>query len=116
MVTTAKRIATTEMQVTSIRLETDLKERLKNLSGNQGYQSLIREVLWDYVEREERGQSNHLSLADIRSTMQAIAHQAECCAITGKEIRPNDPMLLGLTLSGQFVPLSQSVLPSPEAN
>ncbi len=115
MVTTAKRIATTEMQVTSIRLETDLKERLKKLAGNQGYQSLIREVLWDYVEREERGLSNHLSLADVRSTMPATAHQTECCAITGAEIKPNAPMLLGLTLSGQFVPLSPASVPSPKA-
>lgn len=115
MVTTTKRIATTEMQVTSIRLETDLKARLKKLAGNQGYQSLIREVLWDYLEREERGQSNHLSLADIRSTVPAIAHQAECCAITGQAIQPNQPMLLGLTLSGQFVPLSPASVPSPEA-
>ena len=116
MVATAKRIATTDMQVTSIRLETDLKERLKRLSGNQGYQSLIREVLWDYVERQERGHSNQLSLADIRSTMPAIARQAECCAISGEEIKPNAPMLLGLTLSGQFVPLSPASVPSPEAS
>jgi len=116
MVVTAKRIATTEMQVTSIRLETDLKERLKNLAGNQGYQSLIREVLWDYVAREERGLSNHLSVADIRSTMPAIAHQPECCAITGAEIEAQAPMLLGLTLSGQFVPLSPDSISGDRAS
>lgn len=38
-------VPTTEMQVTSIRLERDLKERLKDLAGTKGYQALIREVL-----------------------------------------------------------------------
>lgn len=114
MVATARRASTTDMQVTSIRLETDLKERLKELAGNQGYQSLIREVLWDYVERQERGRSSHLSLDDIRSTMPAIAQQPECCAITGSEIQAHAPMLLGLTLSGQFVPLSPGSVPAPQ--
>lgn len=114
MVATAKRIATTDMQVTSIRLETDLKDRLKNLAGNQGYQSLIREVLWDYIERQERGNSHHLSLADIRSTISAIAHQPESCAITGAGIAPGEQMLLGLTLSGKFFPLSLASVPGAE--
>ena len=113
MVATARRISTTEMQVTSIRLETELKERLKGLSGNQGYQSLIREILWDYVERQERGKQNQLSPADIRSTLKAIANQAEKCAISGRAIAPNAPILLGLTLSGQLVPISPESWPNP---
>ena len=33
---TLKRTPTTEMEVTSIRLERELKERLKEISGHQG--------------------------------------------------------------------------------
>lgn len=106
MIATAKKTPTTEMQVTSIRLETDLKERLKVLSGNQGYQSLIRDILWDYVERHERGQSSQLAIADLRATIPATAQREEVCAITGEAIALHSPMFLGLTLSGQFVPVS----------
>ena len=34
---TLTRTSTTEMEVTSIRLERSLKDKLKELSGNQGY-------------------------------------------------------------------------------
>jgi predicted transcriptional regulator len=49
---TGKRDANTEMQVTSIRLEAELKERLRQISGEQGYQVLIRDILWQFVERQ----------------------------------------------------------------
>ncbi len=49
---TRKRGSTSEMQVTSIRLEPELKERLREVSGEQGYQSLIREVLWQFVDQQ----------------------------------------------------------------
>jgi predicted transcriptional regulator len=42
------------MQVTSIRLEPELKERLREISGEQGYQTLIRDVLWQFVEQQAR--------------------------------------------------------------
>jgi hypothetical protein len=71
------------MEVTSIRLERELKEKLKELSGNQGYQALIRDVLWNFVQQQE-----------------------ERCVLTGKFIRPHEPMLLGLTTTGDMVPLS----------
>ncbi|MFN5726683.1 MAG: hypothetical protein ACK48D_08125, partial [Pseudanabaena sp.] len=45
--------ATTEMEVTSIRLERELKEKLKELAGGQGYQALIRGVLWDYIDQRQ---------------------------------------------------------------
>ncbi|MBD1910658.1 MULTISPECIES: hypothetical protein [unclassified Leptolyngbya] len=47
---TRKRGTTPDMQVTSIRLEPELKERLREISGERGYQFLIREVLWQFVE------------------------------------------------------------------
>lgn len=49
---TRKRGNTSEMQVASIRLEPELKERLREISGQQGYQTLIREVLWQFVEQQ----------------------------------------------------------------
>ncbi|MEQ8465283.1 hypothetical protein [Coleofasciculus sp. E1-EBD-02] len=52
MIRAIPKTSTTEMKVTSIRLERELKEKLKDLSGNQGYQALIRDVLWNYVQHK----------------------------------------------------------------
>ena len=108
--------STSEMQVTSIRLERELKERLRELSGEQGYQTLIREVLWQFVEQrtvtaELRSPSQLplLSRSDIRATFQAIAQQEERCAVTGQLIRPQEPMRLGLTITGELLPLNVEV-------
>lgn len=105
--------STSEMQVTSIRLEQELKERLRELSGEQGYQTLIREILWQFVEQrtvatEPRSpaQTPLLSRSEIRATFAAIAQREEYCAITGQLIRPQEPMRLGLTTTGDLVPLS----------
>lgn len=103
---TLTRTSTTEMEVTSIRLERDLKEKLKELSGNQGYQALIRDVLWNYVHQRSGDYSPQLSRSEIRATIAATAQQEERCALTGKIIRPQEPMLLGLTTDGVMLPLS----------
>jgi hypothetical protein len=108
---TITRTPTTEMEVTSIRLERDLKEKLKELSGSQGYQALIRDILWNYVQQRSNEYNPLMSSAEIRATFSAIAQVEEQCALTGKAIRPMDPMLLGLTLSGVLVPLSFDSLP-----
>ncbi len=100
-------IATTQMEVTSIRLERELKQRLKALAGNQGYQALIREILWSYVLRHSQGAAT-LSPEDIRASFPATAHQAQCCALTGQAIQPQEPMLLGWTSDGKLVALSSS--------
>lgn len=114
---TRKPGSTSEMQVTSIRLEAELKGRLRELSGEQGYQTLIREILWRFVEQRlmplgERSPSQTplLSRSDIRATFEAIALREEHCAITGQLIRPEEPMRLGLTMTGDLVPLSTYVL------
>lgn len=129
---TRKPGATTEMQVTSIRLESELKERLREISGEQGYQSLIREVLWQFVTQhqeadEERStvvasrrsveegmptpnQMHLLCKSEIRATFRAIAQQEEQCAITGQPIRPRQPMGLGLTATGELVPLCLAIV------
>jgi hypothetical protein len=112
---TRKPGSTSEMQVTSIRLEAELKERLRELSCEQGYQSLIRDILWQFVEQRTvtAGQSPSqpplLSRSDIRATFQAIAQQEEHCAITGQLIRPQESMWLGLTTTGELLPLSVEI-------
>lgn len=106
------RTSTTEMEVTSIRLERELKERLKELSGNQGYQALIRDILWNYVQQRSGDHAPSLSLGDIRSSISATAQQEQLCALTGKVIHPNEQMLLGLTTNGVMVSLSADSLSS----
>lgn len=121
---TRKRGSTSEMQVTSIRLEPELKERLREISGEQGYQTLIREVLWQFVDQqmvsdevrsysvEDRRSLSHpplLSMSDIRATFRAVSQQEEQCAITGQHIQPQQEMLLGLTTNGEIIALSMAI-------
>jgi hypothetical protein len=105
MGTIIKRVPTTEMEVTSIRLERELKEKLKEISGHQGYQALIRDVLWRFVQQRSGEYQQRYTIADIRVTMPAIANNEEHCCISGKVIQPNEAMLLGWTTSGDIVPL-----------
>lgn len=107
---TLTRTSTTEMEVTSIRLERDLKEKLKELSGNQGYQALIRDILWNYVQQKSGDWKPQFSPADIRASIPATAQKEEHCVLTGQLIRPQEPMLLGLTTNGDLVPLSTASL------
>ena len=104
------RTSTTEMEVTSIRLERTLKDKLKTLSGNQGYQALIRDVLWNYVQQKSGDYRPQFSLVDIRITIEATARKDESCVLTGKLIPENETMLLGLTTYGDLVPLSRESL------
>lgn len=109
---TLSRTATTEMEVTSIRLERELKEKLKDLAGNQGYQALIRDVLWHYVHQKSGNYQPQLSREQIRASIAATAQREERCVLTGELIQPQEPMLLGLTTAGEMVPLSVSSLTS----
>jgi predicted transcriptional regulator len=106
----SKRVVTTDMQVTSIRLETELKEKLKELAGGMGYQQLIREVLWQYVQQQGQERNTPFSAADIRATIAATAQNDEICSLTGEVISVGQPMWLGLTFKGELVPLSSSSL------
>ena len=103
---TLPQTSTTEMEVTSIRLEKSLKDKLKKLSGNQGYQALIRDILWNYVHQKSGDYRPRFSLTDIRATLEAIAQKDESCVLTGKLIQQYERMLLGLTVYGDLVPLS----------
>jgi metal-responsive CopG/Arc/MetJ family transcriptional regulator len=105
---TIAKTSTTEMEVTSIRLEKSLKDKLKDLSGNQGYQALIRDILWNYVHQKSGDYRPQFSPADIRATFSAVAKKDESCALTGKLIQENEAMLLGLTTFGDLVPLSEN--------
>jgi metal-responsive CopG/Arc/MetJ family transcriptional regulator len=108
--TSPQRTPTTEMEVTSIRLERDLKERLKHIAGRQGYQALIRDVLWDYVRQQEDEGTPSWSREDIRVSITAIAQQEQHCALTGTSIHPQEEMVLGLTTSGEWIPIHKSGL------
>lgn len=99
--------STTEMEVTSIRLERTLKEKLKDLSGSQGYQSLIRDILWNYVNQKSGDYRPQFAVTDIRATVRAIAQKDESCVLTGKLIQEGEEMFLGFTIHGDLVPLSQ---------
>lgn len=103
---TIARTPTTEMEVTSIRLERELKDKLKELSGNQGYQALIRDILWNYVQQKSGEWKPRFSRADIRASIAATSQQEERCVLTGELIQAQQPMLLGLTKTGDMVPLS----------
>jgi hypothetical protein len=104
---TLSRTSTTDMEVTSIRLEKELKEHLKAIAGNRGYQALIRDILWAYVEQQS-GHCNHsFDRQHIRATIPATAERAERCVLTGRAIAPGDRMLLGLTSQGALVPLCE---------
>lgn len=102
---TIARTPTTEMEVTSIRLERELKDKLKELSGNQGYQALIRDILWNYVQQKSGEWKPRFSRADIRATIAATSEQEERCVLTGQVIQAQQPMLLGLTKTGDMIPL-----------
>jgi hypothetical protein len=103
---TITRTSTTDMEVTSIRLERELKDKLKEIAGNQGYQALIRNVLWNYVQQKSGEWKPQFSRTDIRASIAATAQQDERCVLTGKLIPSQQPMLLGLTKNGDMVPLS----------
>lgn len=107
------RTSTTEMEVTSIRLERELKEKLKDLAGNQGYQALIREVLWDYIQQHSDDYRPQFAQSDIRATTTAIAQREERCALTGKLMQPGESILLGFTTDGTLIPLSPDSLSRP---
>ena len=108
---TLTRRTTTEMEVTSIRLERELKDKLKELAGHQGYQALIRDILWNYVQQKSGDYRPQFSPADIRVSIAARAQHEEHCVITGQLIRPQESMFLGLTTNGDLVPLSVESLP-----
>ncbi|NJL45151.1 MAG: hypothetical protein HC922_04100 [Leptolyngbyaceae cyanobacterium SM2_3_12] len=101
---TLTRISTTEMEVTSIRLERSLKDKLKAMAGTRGYQALIREILWQYIEHAP-GECQ-VQPEDIRVSFEAVSEQEQRCALTGQLIRPQTPMRMGLTVQGALVPLS----------
>jgi hypothetical protein len=92
-----RQVPTTEMQVTSIRLEQELKDSLKELAGHR-----------EYVHQRQHTPSRDLDHTQIRATLTATAQTMEYCTLTGQMIHPNEPMLLGLTTEGRLVPLAST--------
>lgn len=107
---TKPKSSNSNMEVTSIRLEPELKDKLRSLSGEMGYQSLIRSILWQYVK-----QHSQVSANEIRASFSAIAHKEETCALTGQSIHPHDDIWLGVTTKGELVPLCREGLDRLEA-
>lgn len=99
----ADRTSTTQMEVTSIRLEASLKDELKKLSGNQGYQALIRDVLWNYVCSHSKEFRSNFKLTDIRFVTEAISNRDTTCVYTGKLIRAGEPMLAAHLINSTLV-------------
>ena len=97
------RRSTTDMPVTSIRLEVELKERLHALSGAERYQKRVRDVLWRFVNDSQPP----LNESHIRATVEAIAQRDEHCALSGERILAGQSMLLGLTEDGRMVAISR---------
>jgi hypothetical protein len=110
MMSTAKRTPTTDMEVTSIRLERELKERLKKISGHHGYQALIRDILWKFVRQKSGDRPPLYNVEDIRATMPATARVEELCSVSGKPIAVGESMLLGFTIHGELIPLAADSL------
>jgi hypothetical protein len=102
------------MEVTSIRLERELKEHLKELAGSQSYQALVRDILWNYVQYKSGEYKPQFTQADIRATIRATADREERCALTGVPILANTPMLLGWTRQGDLVPLCLECAPTAD--
>ena len=73
---------------------------------NQGYQALIRDILWNYVHQKSGDYRPQFAASDIRATAEAVARKDESCALTGKLIQEGETMLLAFTIYGDFVPLS----------
>lgn len=105
---TLSRTSTTDMEVTSIRLEKELKDSLKAIAGNRGYQALVREILWAYVEQQSGNCNVPVGRQDIRATIPATAERTERCVMTGQAIAPGEEMVLGLTPQGALVPLCKA--------
>lgn len=103
-------VPTTEMQVTSIRLERELKDKLKHLSGHQGYQALIRDILWNYVQQKSGDFTPTIQRDQISVSFPATAQADIRCALTGKAIHSQEPIQLGLTTEGVLIPLSSESL------
>ena len=73
---TITRTSTTDMEVTSIRFERELKEKLKELAGGQGYQNLVRD-LWEYVRQHSQDFQPQYTRADLQASIVATAQRVQ---------------------------------------
>ncbi len=101
--------STTNMVVTSIRLEEDLKQALKNMNHSAGYQFLIREVLWDYVRRNSTEYKSGFSTNNIVGIMQGISTKETTCVISQKLIAKGEKCVFGISDTGAMIPVHSTV-------
>ena len=94
------------MEVTSIRLERELKDHLKDLADGMGYQALIRNILWTYVNNKNGGFSPNISDSMIVACIDAVALQDLSCYRTGKRIVEGEFMQYVVTNDGVMLPLA----------
>ena len=98
--------ATTNMIVTSIRLEEELRQALKDLKHSQGYQFLVREVLWDYVRRNSDTYKPDFTTNNITGYIDGVANRESTCVLTQTVIKQGEPCQYAITDTGALVPVS----------
>ena len=84
---------------------------MKTIAGSsKGYQELVREVLWDYVQRNSGQYKSSFNRSHIVSVIAAEAIQEQTCVLSKEVIRPGDEFYTGVTIDGLFVPLSKAAV------
>ena len=96
--------STSNMKVTSIRLEEELINELKKQKHPEGYQFLIRKVLWNYVRRSAN--KSKYDSTHIEGYMNGFAQMEQTCVLTGKYIAKGEACQFGITIDGSLVPVA----------
>ncbi len=105
-----KRVKTTNMEVTSIRLDAELKRIFKEVTKGtkQGYQDKIREILWQWVQRNYGEYQPEYSRTAIQATFDGVSNKEQVCAFTKMTIVSGEPCKYALMLDGNLVPMKDS--------
>ena len=94
------------MEVTSIRLDRELKKifKQKSVGTNKGYQQLIREVLWEWVERNDNVYRPEYRKSNIVGYFDGYSSVEQNCALTNMVISAGEPCRFALMNDGKLVP------------
>lgn len=101
-----KRNKTTNMEVTSIRLDAELKRIFKEVTkgSKQGYQDKIREVLWQWAQRNYGEYQPEYSETAITAIFDGVSNKEQTCAFTKMTIMAGEPCKYALMIDGQMIP------------
>lgn len=102
----SEEVPTTEMKVTSVRLEKELIKLLKEQKYPDGYQSLMRKVLWDYIKRNAGQYKPNLDENSIEGKFEGRTNREQVCALTGRIIPKGERCMFGITTDGNIVPVA----------